>query len=162
MKWLASYLLVAAASLWIGVAAHAANVTLTPVIGPTETGENSAPAQQVMDMARMKPGSCTVSIAAAGSGTCNGAAGAITVTSVSMAVTTGSAAVTVANSKVQAGDFVQCTVDATGATANSIPFCASATVSAQQIIFKLANVGSATESANLTMYFLVFTQGNPN
>lgn len=145
--------------------ALAANVTLTPIVGPTETGENSLGAQQVTDMARLKVGSCTVTTTGssnANSGTCNGAAGVVTTNSISIAVTTGTAAITITNSKVQAGDMVQCEVDATGATASSRPFCASAQVSAGQIVFTLANLGSATETANLLIYFLVNTQGNPN
>lgn len=145
--------------------AFAANITLTPIVGPNETGENSANSQMVFDVARLKMGSCTVTTTGssnANAGTCNGSAGVVTTNAISIAVTTGSALVTVTNNKVQAGDMVQCELDATGATSTSLPLCASAQVSAGQIIFTLVNLGAATEVANLKIYFLVNTAGNPN
>lgn len=148
----------------LGVAL-AANVTPTPIVGPTETGENSLGAQQVTDFARIKIGSCTTTTTGAEpsfSATCNGASGAITtntnVTKVSGAVDL----ITVTNSKIQAGDFVQCTVDNTGAAAAAAAICSAAAVSTNQVIFQITNASATSPAHTLTIYFLVMTQGNPN
>lgn len=157
--------LAAAMLLAASFPAFAANVTLTPIVPPNETGENSSSAQQVVDMARFKPGTCTVTTTGssnANSGTCNGASGIVTTNSISIAVTTGSATITITNNKVQTGDMVLAMIDSTGATANSLPDVSSVQVSNNQIIFTLTNTGAATEVANLKIYFLVMSAGNPN
>lgn len=158
-------LLIGAFMLVCASAAWALQNTPTPPVPPNETGEASQHQQEILDVARLKPGQCTVTTTGSSNanvGTCNGASGVITTNSISIAVTTGSAVVTIQNNKVQAGDIVLCTLDATGATATSLPDCSSVQVSAGQMIFTLTNTGAATEVANLKIYFLVLTKGNPN
>lgn len=151
-----------------GLFAHAANITLTPIVGPTETGENSAGAQQVTDMARLKVGMGTLSASGgptAFTGTLNFAAGIITLPSATVAASgSNSTTMTLTNSKVQAGDEVQCTIDSTNsAPAGATPFCASVKVSAGQIIFVISDASAtAMTAANLFVHYIINTQGNPN
>lgn len=145
----------------------AANRTPTPIVGPNETGEWDAMQQQVVDMARMKPGSCTATTTGAEPNftavACNGAAGAVTTnTNVTVAAVGGKDTVTITNTKVQAGDFVQCTLDSTGAAAGSTPVCTAVVVTAGQIVFTISNLTTTSPAAALKVYFAVFTQGNPN
>jgi hypothetical protein len=145
--------------------ARAANVTLTPIVPPTETGENSLQAQQVVDMARLKVGTCSATTAGAEptfTATCNGASGIITLNANMTKVSGALDNVTVTNSKVQAGDMVQCTLDSTGAAAAAAPVCSAVQVAAGSIVFQLTNVSATSPAANIKFYFLINTQGNPN
>jgi hypothetical protein len=148
-------------------AALAANATNTPIVPPTETGENSSMQQQVVDMARIKLGFGTTTIAvsgSAGSGTLNFAAGIVTLT----AATTGASGatpsvITLNNSKVQVGDFVQCTADQTGATAGSVLVCNAHIASAGVITLSLYSATpTALTSSTIALNFEILTQGNPN
>jgi hypothetical protein len=159
---IAAFLLAAVASI-----AFAANITLTPIVPPTETGENSAGSQQVTDMARMKPGSCTATTTGAEPNftavACNGAAGAVTTNAnVTIAAVGGKDTVTITNTKVQAGDFVDCQLDSAGAAAGSTPTCTAVVVTAGQIVFTISNLTATSPAAALKLYFMVFTAGNPN
>lgn len=150
-----------------GGAALAANITPTPIVGPNETGENSLGAQQVFDFARIKIGSCTATTTGSEpnftSVTCNGASGAITTNAnVTIAAVGGKDTVTIANNKVQLGDFVQCTLDSTGAAAGSTPLCTATVVTAGQVVFTISNLTATSPAAPLKVYFLVMTAGNGN
>lgn len=160
----------AAASLLIAAlgagAAFAANITPTPIVGPTETGENSAGAQQVTDMARLKVGSCAVTAGGTGNQTvtCNGAAGAITLPSQTFAALS-STVITINNTKIQSGDMIQCTPDFHAAAAGSGLICSAQNNSgAGTIVITLVNPNATTATGAITalVYFIVNTQGNPN
>jgi L-serine deaminase len=155
------------AAVLVASAAYAANVTLTPIVPPTETGENSLSSQQVVDMARLKPGSCSATIAistSAGSGTCNGAMGILSVTTATAGASgTSPSVITLNDSKVQVGDMVDCTPDQTGATSGAVLTCNAHVGSAGVITLSIYD-GSATAmtSSSVTLEFMVFTQGNSN
>lgn len=145
--------------------AYAANITPTPIVGPTETGEWSAMSQQVVDMARIKPGF--------GSGTAGGSASAATFTSNTAAgsatwpanltiISNATATFTLTNSKVQAGDAALCMLDSTGAAAGSVPEVASVQVSAGQLVCVLTNASATSPAVAVKIYWLILTQGNPN
>lgn len=145
--------------------ALAAVITLTPIVPPNETGENSLSSQQIVDMARFKPGFCTVTTAgseAAQTGTCNGAAGVITSGFSITVVSNAKDVVTITNNKVQAGDACLAIIDDTGAAAASVPEISSCRVSASQIVFNVTNASATSAAAALKYYFLILTQGNPN
>jgi hypothetical protein len=150
----------------IGAIAFAANVTLTPIVPPNETGEDSLRSQQVVNMARLKLGMGTVTIAisgSAGAGTLNFASGTITLTAATAGASGATpSVVTLTNNKVQAADIVQCSVDQTGATAGSVLVC-NAHVTANTITFTIydATPTALTSSTVLINYELI-TNGNPN
>lgn len=147
-----------AAIVCAGALAYAANVIPTPIVGPTETGENGLGAQQVTDMARFKLGFGTVT--GASPQTLNFAAGVVTTNSLATAAST-STTYTLNNTKVQAGDAVQCTIDPL--TSTGTPVCSGAHVTAGSIVFTIANVATATAlNAPINIMFMVVTQGNPN
>jgi hypothetical protein len=144
--------------------AWAIQSTPTPLVAP-ETGEASIHQAEILDMARFKPGQCTLTTTgseAAQTGTCNGASGVITsgftVTVVSNAVDV----MTITNSKVQAGDICIAMVDDTGAAAASVLEAASCRVSASQILVRLTNASATSPAVAAKVYFLIATKGNPN
>lgn len=146
---------------------YAANVTLTPIVPPTETGENSLGSQQVTDTARIKvglgTGTCAISGAAC-SVTVNNAAGLITVTSATAGASgTAQSVMTVTDNKVQVGDQIFCSVDQNGATAGAVITCLPHITGAGTFTINLADASvTALTSSTLTVNFFVNTQGNPN
>jgi SpoU rRNA methylase family enzyme len=154
-----------AALLISGGITLAANITPTPVVPPNETGENSAASQQILDMARFKPGFCTVTTAgseAAQTGTCNGASGLITSGFSITVISNAKDLMTITNNKVQAGDLCIAMIDDTGAAAASVPEVASCRVTAGQIVLVITNASATSPAAALKAMFLIITQGNPN
>jgi hypothetical protein len=148
-------------------AAMAANITLTPVVPPTETGEKSDASQQIMDFARIKLGFGTATIAissSAGSGTLNNAVGLITLTAATAGASGATPSViTVNDSKVQVGDAVQCSADSTGATAGAVLVCNAHVTSAGVITLTLYSATpTALTSSTVVLNFEVLTAGNPN
>lgn len=155
------------AALAVSFAAYAANVTLTPIVPPTETGENSLGAQQVTDTARLKlglgTGTCAVS-AAACAVTINSAAGLITVTAATAGASGATQTVmTVTDNRVQVGDQIFCSVDQNGATAGAVVTCLPHITAAGTFTINLADASvTALTSSTLTVNFMINTQGNPN
>lgn len=155
-----------AALLAISAAAWAIEATNTPIVGPTENGENKAGQQQVTDMARLKLGFGTLAITvsgSAGSGTLNNASGIITLSAATTGISGATPTViTLTDNKIQAGDFVDCTIDQTGATAGTVLAC-SAHATANQIVFSIYSATpTALTSSTILLEFATFTQGNPN
>lgn len=147
--------------------AFAANVTLTPIVTPNETGENSASSQQVLDFARIKLGFGTATIAVSGStgsGTINNAVGLITLTAATAGASGATPSViTVNNNKVQVGDAVQCSADNNGATAGAVLVCSSHITSAGVLTLSLYSATpTALTSSTIAVNFEVLTAGNPN
>ena len=148
--------------------AYAANITLTPIVGPTETGENSLGSQQVTDMARVKPGFCTATATGSGAAagtetaTCNGALAQVTTVSLTIATVGALNTVTITDSKVQAGDACVATADTTGAAATSAVFVQTCKVSANTLTVILTNILAVSPAAPVVINALVLTQGNPN
>lgn len=156
-----------AGSLAFAPAAFAIQNTPTPIVGPTELGETSIDQQNIVNVARIKPGSCTATTTGAEPNftavACNGAAGVVTTNAnVTIAAVGGKDTVTITNTKVQAGDMVQCTLDSTGAAAGSTPLCTAAVVTAGQVVFTISNLTATSPAAALKLYFMVDTKGNPN
>jgi hypothetical protein len=162
------FLFGAFAAVTLITAALAAVRTPTPIVPPTETGEWDAMQQQIVDMARFKPGLTTVAstavVASAAAVTANTAAGIIPLT----AATAGASGatptvVTVTDSKVQAADTVLCSVDQTGATAGAVITCLPHISAAGTFTLTLADASvTALASSPLTVSFLILTNGNPN
>jgi hypothetical protein len=157
------FALAASITLALCAIAYAAIRVPAVIVTPPETGEWDAMQQQVVDVARLKPGMCTVTTGgseAAQTGTCNGAAGVVTsgfnITVVSNAKDT----VTLTNNKVQVGDMCIAMIDDTGAAAASVPEITSCKVSAGQLILTVSNASATSAAAALKYYFLVLTQGN--
>jgi len=146
--------------------AYAANITLTPIVGPTETGENSLGSQQVTDTARLKPGMGTLPITvsgAAGSGTLNTAAGIITLSAATAGASGATPTViTLTDSKIQAADLLLCTVDQTGATAGSVLVCNGHATAGGATLTLYDASSTALTSSTVIVNFFVLTNGNPN
>lgn len=139
--------------------------TNTPIVPPNETGEEKLHQQQILDAARLKLGSCTVTATGAEAtetATCNGAVGAVTMSANMTKVSGAIDLITVTNNKITAGDYVQCTLDTTGAAAAAAAFCSGVQVSQNQVIIQLTNASATSPAATLKVYFSVTTQGNPN
>jgi hypothetical protein len=146
-------------------AALAANATNTPIIPPTETGENSSMQQQVVDVARFKPGFCTVTAGGTGNQavTCNGAAGSITLPAQSFGALSNTV-ITSTDSKLQTGDQVLCTLDSHAAATATNPECSAQNNGAGAIVFTISNSNATTATGSITLLinFLILTVGNPN
>jgi hypothetical protein len=163
------YLLGLAVVLWLGIVAlaYAANRTPTPIVPPTETGEWDAMQQQVVDMARFKPGqgtgTCAIS-ASACAVTVNNASGIVSVTAATAGASgTTQSVMTVTDNKVQVGDAILCSVDQSGATAGAVITCLPHITGAGTFTINLADASvTALTSSTLTVWFLVMTAGNPN
>ncbi|TAL08282.1 MAG: hypothetical protein EPO02_13345 [Nitrospirae bacterium] len=158
-----------AAGLFIGgvLAAAALNITLTPVVPPTENGENSSSAQQIVDFARIKLGFGTTTIAisgSAGTGTLNNAAGLITLTSATAGASGATpSVVTLNDNKVQTTDAVQCNADSTGATAGAVLVCNAHITSAGVVTLTLYSATpTALTASTVVLSMEVLTSGNPN
>lgn len=140
-----------------------AEATKTALVGQ-EKGECSQFEDQIMDVARLKPGAGTVTstgTSSAQTATLNAACGVITTGATTLSVAQdATATVTLTNSKVQAGDMVLAMVDATGASAGSQPFIANVVVSAGSVVFTIGNPASTTLGTGVKIYFLVITAGN--
>ncbi len=92
--------------------------------------------------------------------TINNGSGIITTAALSTAAST-QQTITLTNNRVAVGDIVQCTVDRNGSA--GAPVCASADVTAGQIVFNIANVSTAAAlSTAIKIYFVVIKGGNPN
>lgn len=157
-----------AAIVCAGALAYAANVTPTPIVGPNETGEWGAMQQQIVDVARFKPGMCSTTASGSGAAggtetaTCNGAAGQVTTVSLTIATVGALNTVTITNSKVQAGDACIATLDPLAAAATSAPFVLSCHVTANTLTVIISNVLAVSPASAVEIDFLVLTQGNPN
>lgn len=155
-----------AALLAASAIAFALNITNSPIIGPTENGENSLSSQQVVDVARLKPG---MTVATAG-----GSASAATLTANTAAISAtwpanltitsdATATLTWTTSKAQAlGDGVLCTLDRNGSAAAAVPFVAGVALTAGQVVVTLSNSSATSPAAPVIVYCLILTQGNPN
>jgi hypothetical protein len=146
-------------------AALAVQPTPTPIVAP-ETGENSQFSDEVFNMARMKAGQCTATVSvsgSAGSATCNGATGILSLTTATAGASGATPSVlTITNSKVQAGDSVQCTTDQTGITAGAVITC-SVAVTANTLTISILDASvTAMTSSSMKVMFAVFTKGNLN
>jgi hypothetical protein len=157
---------VAALLLSAGLVWAVTNPTPTPIVTPPETGEDSLHAGEVFNMARFKPGMCTVSVTVSGAtaaGTCNGASGQIT----SAATTAGASGatpsvITITNNKVNAADIVICQIDKLAGAAGSALVC-NTHETASTVVFTIQSASTtALTSATITISFLVITSGNPN
>jgi len=159
-------LALAAAGVLVASAAYAANITLTPIVPPTETGENSLGSQQVTDMARFKLGMGTVAITvsgSAGAGTCNFAACIITLSAATAGASGATPTViTLTDSKVQAADIVLCTVDQTGATAGAVLVCNSHEAAGSATLTLYDASATALLSSTVVLNIVTVTNGNPN
>lgn len=156
---------VAAIGLACGVA-YALQGTPTPLVAP-ETGENSLSQAEVFNMARIKPGMCTVSITisgAAGSGTCNGASGIITLAAATAGASgTNPSVVTLTNNKIQTTDIVLCGVDQNGVTSGAVLTCSAHITAANTVALSVLDGSStAMTSSAMKLFFVVLTSGNPN
>jgi hypothetical protein len=151
----------------IANAAFAANATPTPVVPPTETGENSEMQQQIVDMARIKPGQCTATAAGSGAAagtqtvTCNGASGVITTVALTMNAAAGINTVTVTDDKVQVGDIVMAIMDNSTTPAAQTEVLAVNAIAAGSFNIQLIQ-DNTTACGVCKVYFTVFTKGNPN
>jgi hypothetical protein len=158
--------LAATIALIMPLTAMAAQTTPTPLVLPTETGEDSLLQQSIFNAARLKLGFCTATTTGTEptlAATCNGAAGIITPgVNITLATVGALDVVTVTNDKVQLGDAVLCTMDATGAASATAAICANATVTAGQIVFNISNLLAKSPAAPLKLYFAIITKGNPN
>ena len=153
------------AMLVVATAAWALQNTPTPIVNPPETGEFSGVQDQVVDMARLKVGSGTLTAggsATAATGTLNFASGVVTWPANLTIISNATATLTLTNSKVQAGDVVFGMIDSTGAAAGSVPEVASVQVSAGQVVFVLTNASATSPAIPVKVYYLVVTKGNPN
>jgi hypothetical protein len=91
--------------------------------------------------------------------TINNGSGIITTAALSTAQNT-TTPITLTDSRVAVGDEVQCTVDPL--TSAGTPFCASAAVTAGQIVFQVGNINAAALNAAVKIYFVIIKGGNPN
>lgn len=158
-----------AATACAGAIAYAANVTPTPIVGPTETGENSLGAQQVTDMSRFKLGSGTITASGSGTsftGTLNFASGQVTLNAATLGASgTAQATLTLTNSKAQStNDFAFCALETfTGITAGAVPVCTANVTSAGTLTIQLADASAtAMTSSTLVVNYMIITTGNPN
>lgn len=147
-----------AALTLVAGAALALDVNRTPLVSP-ESGQFSERGAQVVSAARLQVGT--------GTGTCvsnavtiNKASGVIT----TEALTTAAAAtqaITLTNSKIQAGDMVIATADPNGSTGTVT--VANVAVSAGSAVILLQNIhASVALNAAVKIMFFVVTKGNPN
>lgn len=156
-----------ATALLVASVAMAANRVPTPIVPPTETGEYDAMQQQVVDVARFKPGNAAATCAISGAAcsiTANAASGTIAVTTATAGASgTAPSVMTVTDNKVQVGDGILCGVDQNGITAGAVITCTSHITAAGTFTLTLSDASvTAMTSSSLTVWFLVMTQGNPN
>lgn len=148
-----------AGALMFGLAAvMAAQPTPTPLAG-NETGENSAFAEQIVDMARIKVGFGT-GTASSNAVTINRASGIITTEALTTAAGA-TQAITLTSNKIQAGDAVMAIVDP--ASSAGTPVVANVAVSASTAVVLVKNIhASDALNAAIKIYFVVLTAGNGN
>lgn len=145
MKQFKFVAILAAALVFIAGAAHA-------II----TGTDSTHQQQQFRVGQMQIGSGT---ATGNSVTITAGSGVITTAS----LTTAQGAVTpitLTNSRVAAGDMVQCTVDPMSSAGG--PFCANAAVTNGQIVFNVGNFAAAALNNTVRIYWQINKAGNNN
>jgi len=149
--------------------ALAAEPTPTPIVGPNETGEDKTAAQQVFNMARLKLGGAAITATGTAAAATvltaanyNYASGIVTWPAPLTIVSNATATLTMANTKIQAGDIVMGILDATGAAAGAIPEVASVQVTAGQAVFTLTNASATSPAVAIKVMFFVITKGNPN
>lgn len=155
-----------AALLCAGAIAFALNITNSPIVGPTETGEWSAMSQQVVDVARFKPG-MTVATAggsvAAATTTVNTAAAQITWPGNITIVSGATATLTCTCSKAQAGDIVLASLSFTNTpTSGSAPAFVNTSVTNGQLVFTITNLTATSVAQTPVITWLLMTTGNPN
>jgi hypothetical protein len=144
---------------------YAAIATNTPIVPPNETGENSSMQQQVVDMARFKPGFTTATAGGtvtAATVTANTAAGSITWPGTLAIVSNATATLVITDSKVQAGDAADCVLDLNGAAAGSLPTVNGVIVTPGSLTCVLTNSTVTSPGYTPKIYFLIWTVGNPN
>jgi len=150
----------------LGSVALALIATNSPIIGPTETGEWSAMQQQVVDVARLKPGMTVATAggsASAATLTANTAAIAATWPANLTIVSDATATLTWTTTKAQAlGDGVLCTLDRNGSAAAAVPFVAGVALTAGQVVVTLSNSSATSPAAAVIVYCMIITQGNGN
>lgn len=120
------------------------------------SGIKSDSQDQQVAMGQMQLGSGT---ATGNSVTINAGSGVITTASLTTAQNAATA-ITLTNSRVAVGDMVQCTVDPLSSAGN--PFCASAKVTAGQVVFQVSNNFAAALNGPVAIYFWINKAGNPN
>lgn len=122
----------------------------------TGTWSEKQDEQVAMGQLQMGMGSSTGTLTP----TINTGAGIITTTSLSTAAGA-TQAVTLTNSRVAAGDMVQCTVDP--GTSTGTPTCANAKVTAGTVVFTIQNIHSATALNNtVNVMWMINKAGNTN
>lgn len=157
---------VSALAIASGVA-WALQSTPTPIVAP-ETGEASQHQAEVLDMARFKPGMCTVTATGTGgaggtgSATCNGASGQVTTVTLTLATVGAKNTITVTNNKVGAGDACIATLDPLSTAAGAAPIVASCGVTANTLTIIVSNLLAVSPAGPVEIAFLVLTSGNPN
>jgi len=159
------FLLAGVGALMLVGRALALEPTPTPPVPPTETGEDKTPAQQILNMARLKLGFGTITAggsAAAATATLNNAAGIVTWPAALTIVSNATATLTLTSNKITTGDIVVGMLDATGAAAGAIPEVASVQVSNNQAIFTLTNASTTSPAVAVKLMYFVITHGNPN
>jgi hypothetical protein len=120
-------------------------------------GTNSASQQQQVAVGQLQPGMGT---ATGNSVTVNNGSGIVTTAALSTAAG-GTQAITIANSRIVAGDAVLATVDPNGSTGT--PVVANVAVTAGQAVVTIQNIhASAALNAAVKVYFIVLKGGNAN
>jgi len=89
----------------------------------------------------------------------NAGAGSITTAALSTGAQT-STAITLTNNRIAVGDTVLCTLEKL--TTAGLPFCASADVTAGQVVFQVGNASASALTAAVRINFVVIKGGNPN
>lgn len=89
----------------------------------------------------------------------NNGSGSITTAALTTAQNT-TTPITLTNTRVAVGDTVMCTVDPLASAGT--PFCASAAVTAGQIVFQVGNTNAAALNAAVKVNFVLIKGGNLN
>lgn len=89
----------------------------------------------------------------------NAGSGSITTAALSNATNT-LTAITLTNNRIAVGDTVLCTVDPLASAGGAL--CASAAVTAGQVVFQVGNGAVASLNAAVKINFVVIKGGNPN
>ena len=147
--------------------AFAIERTPTPIVAPTELGETSIDQQNIVNVARLKPGFGTATCAVSGAAcaaTINNAAGIVTFTTATAGASGTSPSVgTITDNKVGANDAILCSTDQNGITSGAVITCSAHITAAGTFTISLFDASvTAMTSSTLKVSFLVITSGNPN
>lgn len=137
-----------AAALFIGCA---------PVAHAVITGIWSEKQDEQASLGQLQLGTGSQS----GSNTPSFNAGSGSITTAALSNTTNTlTAITLTNNRVAVGDMVLCTVDPLASAGGA--FCASAAVTAGQVVFQVGNGAAAALNSAVKINFVVIKGGNPN